>query len=483
MESLQATDPRQIGEYRLLGRLGKGGMGSVYLAQSPRGRTIAIKVVRSELAEQPDFRRRFEREVRAARQVGGEWTAPVLDADTDATQPWLATAFVLGIPLHEAVEERLERLPERTVRILGKRMALVLGSVYRAGLIHRDVKPSNILITVDGPQLIDFGIARALESGGDTQLTRTGAVVGSPAFMSPEQACGKRLTAASDIFSLGSALVFAATGRVPFGEEGLAAHAMRFRVAEDEADLKGVPDGLRERLGACLAKDPAARPGLADIVAHTADLEGEPGPDGHGNGAEEPWLPAGLVAQLGRHAAQLLEAEVPGAREAAERAAGADVIPPQLHDPPRTGFGPIPSDCVPAAEPSSSTPPGQSKRPGARRRAAVAGIVALALLAGGGIVLAVRAMVGSGGDDKNAGGTRPSPKESSLKPEIGGALPKEYPGTWQSTPKEPESEEAVMHYVEIRQGGPDDLVATTYSVRKDTLCQTMANLVSYATAS
>ncbi|WP_254645595.1 protein kinase domain-containing protein [Streptomyces malaysiensis] len=166
MESLQATDPRQIGEYRLLGRLGKGGMGSVYLAQSPRGRTIAIKVVRSELAEQPDFRRRFEREVRAARQVGGEWTAPVLDADTDATQPWLATGFVLGIPLHEAVEERLERLPERTVRILGKRMVLVLGSVHRAGLIHRDVKPSNILITVDGPQLIDFGIARALESGG-----------------------------------------------------------------------------------------------------------------------------------------------------------------------------------------------------------------------------------------------------------------------------------------------------------------------------
>ncbi|WP_458091355.1 hypothetical protein [Streptomyces malaysiensis] len=159
------------------------------------------------------------------------------------------------------------------------------------------------------------------------------------------------------------------------------------------------------------------------------------------------------------------------------------MIPPQLHDPPRTGFGPIASDCVPAAEPSPSTPPGQSKRPGARRRAAVAGIVALALLAGGGIVLAVRAMVGSGEDDKNAGGTRPSPKESSLKPEIGGALPKEYPGTWQSTPKEPESEEAVMHYVEIRQGGPDDLVATTYSVRKDTLCQTMANLVSYATAS
>ncbi|MER7877417.1 phosphotransferase [Streptomyces solisilvae] len=161
MESLQATDPRQIGEYRLLGRLGKGGMGSVYLAQSPRGRTVAIKVVRGELAGQPDFRR-FEREVRAARQVGGEWTAPIPMRLSRGSRPVSSP----GIPLHEAVEERLERLPERTVRILGKRMVLVLGSVHRAGLIHRDVKPSNILITVDGPQLIDFGIARALESGG-----------------------------------------------------------------------------------------------------------------------------------------------------------------------------------------------------------------------------------------------------------------------------------------------------------------------------
>ncbi|GAA2095407.1 hypothetical protein GCM10009801_64160 [Streptomyces albiaxialis] len=530
MEALRAGDPRQIGDYRLLGRLGEGGMGSVYLAQSLRGRTVAVKLVRSDLAEEPDFRRRFAREVRAARQVGGEWTAPVLDAEPDAPRPWLATGYLPGVPLDDAVRAQSEPLPERTVRILLNRLALALGSVHGAGLIHRDVKPSNVLVTLDGPRLIDFGIARALEPVGDTQLTRTGAVVGSPAFMSPEQARGKRLTAASDIFSLGSTLAFAATGRVPFGDENLSAHGLLFSVAEDEPDLAGVPGGLRDLVAACLAKDVAGRPGLDEIVARTADPEGEPGPGGRGDGAAEPWLPAGLVAQLGQHAARLLDAEVPGAREAADRAAVADVVPPRPPEPPRTGFGPapdpgpapgqgpvpgpgrgpgatpgpgrtpdppppvtnVPTDSNGPSGPSGPTGPsghsgpnGQA-RPGRSRRAVVlAGAVALVLVAGGGTLLAVRAMDGGGsgaGDDggKAGGGSsaRPSPGRS-LEPQPGGALPKEFLGSWQSAAKKPEGEEAVLHRVDVEQGAKGEPVLTAYGTYKDTLCRTVANLVSY----
>ncbi|MFG3258446.1 serine/threonine-protein kinase [Streptomyces sp. NPDC048172] len=476
MDALRAGDPRQIGEYRLLGRLGEGGMGSVYLAQSSRGRTVAVKLVRSDLAERADFRRRFAREVRAARQVGGEWTAPVLDAEPDAPQPWLATGYLPGVPLDDAVRAQSEPLPERTVRILLNRLALALGSVHGAGLIHRDVKPSNVLVTLDGPRLIDFGIARALEPADDTQLTRTGAVVGSPAFMSPEQARGKELTSASDVFSLGSTVAFAATGRVPFGDENLSSHGLLFSVAEDEPRLTGVPEGLRDLLTACLAKDVAARPGLDEIVARTADPEGEPGPggrgdggrgpDGRGDGAAEPWLPAGLVAQLGQHAARLLDAEVPGAREAADRAAVAQVIPPQPPEPPATGFG----------------PPPERERGNRRRTVVLAGAVALALVAGG-TLLAVRAMDGDGSGDegKKAGGgssARPSPGKS-LKPAPGGALPKQFLGSWQSAPEKPEGEEAVLHRVEVQQGAKGEPVMTAYGTYKDTLCRTVANLVSY----
>lgn len=187
MRSLRAEDPERIGEYRLLGRLGEGGMGCVYLAQSPRGRTVAVKLVRRELAEHVEFRRRFEQEISAARRVGGEWTAPVLDADPDAAQPWVATGYIAGISLHEAVAGRRATLPERTLRILANRLGLALRAIHEAGLIHRDVKPSNILVTIDGPRVIDFGIARALETVADGNLTRTGDVIGSPASCRPSR--------------------------------------------------------------------------------------------------------------------------------------------------------------------------------------------------------------------------------------------------------------------------------------------------------
>ncbi|GHJ25319.1 serine/threonine-protein kinase [Streptomyces albus] len=346
MRSLRAEDPERIGDYRLLARLGEGGMGSVYLAQSPRGRTVAVKLVRRELAAHAEFRHRFEQEVGAARRVGGEWTAPVLDADTGAEQPWVATGYIPGITLQEAVAGRSAPLPGRTLRILANRLGLALRAVHAAGIVHRDVKPSNILVTIDGPRVIDFGIARALETvAADAELTRTGAVVGSPGFMSPEQVRGERLTGASDIFSLGSVLAFAATGRTPFGGDGVAGHVQMYRITQEEPRLEGVPDALRELVADCLAKDPARRPDIGSLLERTADPQDAPGPGPAAADAAEPWLPAALVAQLGRHAAQLLDMEVPGAQAAADRAAEAPAVPP----PTRVAAGPAPDADTPEA--------------------------------------------------------------------------------------------------------------------------------------
>ncbi|XIE81477.1 serine/threonine-protein kinase [Streptomyces sp. SBR177] len=194
MQRLQPDDPSHLGRYRLVGRLGEGGMGRVFLGRSEGGRTVALKVVHEELARLPEFRARFAREVAAARRVGGQWTAAVLDADTEAATPWVATQYVLGPSLYEVVAEDFGPLPERSVRVLANRLAHALAAVHGAGLVHRDLKPSNVLVTVDGPRLIDFGIARAFEAV-DTVLegaprTRTGMLVGSPGFMSPEQARG-----------------------------------------------------------------------------------------------------------------------------------------------------------------------------------------------------------------------------------------------------------------------------------------------------
>ncbi|MFD4997714.1 protein kinase domain-containing protein [Streptomyces buecherae] len=315
MEDLGADDPRWIGEYRLLSRLGEGGMGRVYLARSARGRTVAVKLVRGELASQSDFRRRFQAEVRAAQRVGGDWTAPVLDADTEAATPWVATGYIGGPSLHDVVTEDHGPLPENSVRALARGLALALRDIHGAGLIHRDLKPSNVLITIDGPRVIDFGIARALDSVGDTGLTMTGAVVGSPGFMSPEQVRGDPITAASDLFCLGSVLAFAATGRSPFGTVDSGVHALMYRVAQEAPDLTGLPEGLRELIDGCLTKDPASRFTLDQVLAHA----GGAGPDGAGalaagqvgGGDAGPWLPGELLARLGRDALRLLEAEMP----------------------------------------------------------------------------------------------------------------------------------------------------------------------------
>lgn len=217
MDQLIAEDPTHIGPYRLIARLGAGGMGLVYLGRSDVGRTVAVKVVQVEYAKDPEFRRRFAHEVAAARRVGGAWTAAVLDADTEARVPWVATQYVAGPSLYDVVARDFGPLPEDSVRSLAGGLARALSDIHAARLIHRDLKPQNVLVTVDGPRVIDFGIARALETLAEGALTRTGAVIGSPGFMSPEQVRGQRLTPASDIFCLGSVLAYAATGRSPSG--------------------------------------------------------------------------------------------------------------------------------------------------------------------------------------------------------------------------------------------------------------------------
>ena len=362
MKPLGPSDPQRVGHYRLLGKLGAGGMGSVYLARSDRGRTVAVKLVQPELAAQPEFRQRFKREVDAARRVGGEWTAPVLDADTEAATPWVATGYVAGPSLHEVVTDTYGPLPERSVFLLANGLVKALRDIHNAGLIHRDLKPSNVMITIDGPRVIDFGIARALESG--EGLTRTGAAVGSPGFMSPEQCRGEILTPASDIFCLGSVLAFAATGRSPFGDANSAMTALMLRIVQGQQDLEGVPEGIRPLIESCLAQDPATRPTLDQLLQAT-DI---PLPD------DEPWLPGALVARLGRHAVELLDSEDPLQAPPLPQNAPPPAMPPQPPvtppppgaapvTPPPPGATPVPAPPTPTQVSVPGTPPPQGSDP------------------------------------------------------------------------------------------------------------------------
>ena len=253
MQPLRPGDPRQVGPYRIRARLGAGGMGQVFLGYSPGGRAVAVKVIHRELAQDPAFRTRFRREVAAARAVSGAYTAPVTAAGPDDDPPWLATVFVPGPSLAAAVAEA-GPLPAAAVWKLAAGLVEALQAVHSGGLVHRDLKPGNVLLAIDGPRLIDFGIARALER---TAVTSTGQIVGTPSFMSPEQVEGGRAGPATDVFSLGCVIVFAATGTGAFGDGPPA--SMLYRVVHAPPTLAGLPGGLRELAAACLAKQPADR--------------------------------------------------------------------------------------------------------------------------------------------------------------------------------------------------------------------------------
>ncbi|MBK3577435.1 protein kinase [Streptomyces sp. MBT65] len=349
-EPLRSSDPSRIAGFRLLRRLGAGGMGVVYLGRTDSGALVAVKVIRGEGSGDDDFRARFAREVELARRVDSPWVVPVLDADAAAREPWLATAFVPGPSIAEAVADH-GPLPSRAVRALGRLLAEALDAVHTAGLVHRDVKPGNVLLALDGPRLIDFGIARATD---DTALTASGLVVGTPGFLAPEQAQGQPATAASDMFALGCVLAYATTGAPPFGTG--TPDALIYRTVHDEPELGALDGELRTLVERCLAKDPAARPTAGDI----RDLLADDAPDASGG-----WLPDPVARMV--------------AARATESLAFPDVEPTVVDDP-----------ALPARHPG-------------RRRLLLAG--GALLLAGGGTGAAVWA---SGDDEKpSAGAARP----------------------------------------------------------------------------
>ncbi|MFI1396321.1 serine/threonine-protein kinase [Streptomyces sp. NPDC020681] len=437
MQPLDPGEPQSIGAYRLLGRLGAGGMGRVYLGRSAGGRTVAVKVIHPHLALDEEFRARFRREVEAARRVGGQWTAPVLDADPEASVPWVATGYVAGPPLSQAVAEH-GPLPAHSVRVLGAGLAEALAAVHALGLVHRDVKPSNVLLTlggtsqaggsVGGPRLIDFGIARATD--GTASLTSTGVSVGSPGYMSPEQILGKGVTGAADVFSLGAVLAYAATGSAPFPGDSSA--ALLYKVVHEEPELGLLEGDLRELVAACLAKDPAARPTPGEIASRLA-------PGGAAALVGAGWLPGPLVEQVSRSAVSLLDLE-PADAVPADAASG----PVAFSSPSIGTFGtfgppvePVGAPHTPTPTPSPGTPlPGNGRR---RVSCTVTLTLAAALAAvtiGGGFVLDLW----PGTKDKTSDqGARPPSSSSPSSPgatasaepgESVDEVPKAFVGTW-----------------------------------------------------
>jgi protein kinase-like protein len=292
LQPLAGGDPAQVAGYRLRARLGAGGMGVVYLAYTGLGRPVAVKVVRPELGNDPAFRERFRQEVAAAWRVSGLFTAQVLDADPDAALPWLVTAYVPGPSLAEAVAVR-GPLPELTVLWLVRGVSEALAAIHGVGVLHRDLKPSHVLLAPDGPRVIDFGIAPAV---GGTALAQKGVRAGSPQFMAPEQAGGEPTLPAADVWALGATGCFAATGRAPFPEGG-GEQAVLYRVLHEQPDLGGCPPEVAAVLTACLARDPGARPSPSQVSEVCRAAESRSAAKAGGS-----WLPPALAADLSEYA-------------------------------------------------------------------------------------------------------------------------------------------------------------------------------------
>ncbi|MFG2825080.1 serine/threonine-protein kinase [Kitasatospora sp. NPDC048365] len=388
---LEADDPVEVGGYRLVARLGAGGMGRVYLAHTPGGRPVALKVVRPELAEDPEFRLRFAHEVASARLIHGLYTAQVVDAGPEDPTPWLATAYVPGPSLHQVVHDN-GPLPEQTVLLLTAGIAEALQAIHAVGVVHRDLKPANVLLAADGPRVIDFGIARAADA---VALTGAGLRIGSPGYMAPEQALGRTATPATDVFALGALAAYVAGGTPPFGR-GPESGAL-YRVVHEEPDLDAVPPVLAGLVRHCLAKHPEDRPTTAQLIGavHHA-LGGQPSfTDG--------WLPQQVRTEINRRT------DLPRSPSEARTLL---VPPPTLHG--------APTAAAPAPAPAPVDPPASRRRTG-RRTAVTAAVAALALLAGIGGTASY--LLTNGDED----GYEATPEPSTAVPTPSAALPSPSP--------------------------------------------------------
>ncbi|MEV6095070.1 serine/threonine-protein kinase [Nocardia sp. NPDC051981] len=285
MKALTPQDPKWLGRNRTIAVIGRGGMGRVLLGRTPTGRLVAIKQIHPHLAGDPQFRDRFAREVEACRQLTGAYTAAVIDSDTESESPWLATEYINAPDLKTVIDE-CGPLNLGGLRLLATGLASALLEIHRAGLLHRDLKPGNVLLTGEGPRIIDFGIARAQDSDA---LTATGTVLGSPAYMSPEQAEGRPLTAAADVYSVGAILAMAATGSSPF--PGVSTPQVLYSVIHTMPNTEGVPVALRESVDACLSKDPARRPTAEELLDAASRIQ------------PEPMWPAPVTARIDAHRA------------------------------------------------------------------------------------------------------------------------------------------------------------------------------------
>ncbi|MFA1550108.1 serine/threonine-protein kinase [Actinomadura chokoriensis] len=362
MEPVRDGDPRQIGPYRLIGHLGTGGMGRVFLGRSRGGRAVAVKLVHADLAGDAEFRRRFADEVAAARRVGGFYTAQVVDADTGGDPPWLATAYIPGPSLAEAVTAH-GPLPATAVRVLGAGLAEGLAAIHASGLIHRDLTHRNVILADDGPRVIDFGIAKAL----DTVHSST-RVIGTPGFMSPEQARADPVGPESDVFSLGCVLTYAAAGTGPFGTGR--ADLIIYRIVHEEPRLDGVPADIAPLLRSCLAKHPADRPALNDVLDRLAPPEHD--------GTAAAWLPPDITTMITERGTAVGAPPRPGVPEAPEPA-GARTGGSR---PRRTAYEAEPLDGPPGTRPvpqlQRPTGPAEvSERPAARTASAAMAMLCL----------------------------------------------------------------------------------------------------------
>ncbi|WP_432058255.1 serine/threonine-protein kinase [Streptomyces sp. bgisy022] len=409
MEPLGPDDPRDISGYPLEARIGEGGMGTVYLSRTRGNRPLALKVIRREYARDPQYRRRFAREAQAARKVAGYHLVPVLDFDTDAEQPWIASAYQPGLPLDSLLDRFGPLSVPAALQVTGC-LARALHAVHAAGYVHRDVKPSNALIGSDGPWLIDFGIARSDDT---TNLTVTGGIVGTPRFMSPEHTRGEEPGPASDVFSLGLLAAVTGTGRHPYGDgTGLGVAALIAATDTGPPELDGYPEPLRQVLRAALAADPGRRPGADELASLCEELAGRPLTD-FGD-----WLPAPVASAVSsaEDAAAVLVRRPrppsaapatpplpppPATPAAAAVAAGGPAHPPAPV--PAGGFGPPPSmGTTLRADPAA----GSGRRAKVLTVAVAALAVAAVTVAG---TLAWRADDGHARDDRAGTGTEADP--------------------------------------------------------------------------